>query len=113
MTNKFLFIGYNLIKFIETLEIQVRKCYHMSKDIVEKDKNSLSKDKEVDIMPTALKIINDEKVFAEKMKIYVEKLERQARDSEEQAKQDAKKALRETGVIDKNGTIKKKIVSWE
>lgn len=85
----------------------------MNEDIVEKNKNSLSKNKEVDIMPTALKIINDEKVFAEKMKIYVEKLERQAQDSEEQAKKEARKALRETGVINKNGTIKKKIVSWE
>ncbi len=85
----------------------------MNRDIVKKDKNSLSIEKEVDIMPTALKIINDEKVFAEKMKIYVERLEKQALDSEEQAKEDAKKALRETGVINKNGTIKKKIVSWE
>lgn len=85
----------------------------MSEDIVKKSKNLLSTDKEVDIMPTALKIINDEKVFAEKMKIYVEKLEKQAKESEQQAKEDAKKALRETGVINKNGTIKKKIVSWE
>lgn len=69
--------------------------------------------KEVDIMPTALKIIDDEKIFAEKMKLYIRKLESQAEFSEVQAKKDAKKALLETGVINKNGTIKKKIVSWE
>lgn len=85
----------------------------MSENIVKKDKNLLSIDKEVDIVPTALKIINDEKVFAENMRIYVEELEKRALSSKEQAKKDAKKALKETGVINKNGTVKKKIVSWE
>ena len=85
----------------------------MSGNIVKKDKNLLSIDKEVDIVPTALKIINDEKVFAENMRIYVEELEKRALSSKEQAKKDAKKALKETGVINKNGTVKKKIVSWE
>ena len=31
-------------------------------------------DKEVDIMPTAVKIIHDERIYAENMRAYVEKL---------------------------------------
>lgn len=85
----------------------------MCRDIVEKGNNLPSSDKEVEIMPTAIKIINDEKVFAEKMRIYVENLEKQAEVATDQAKKEAKKALKETGVIDKNGAVKKKIVSWE
>ena len=69
--------------------------------------------KEVDIMPTAVKIIHDERIYVEQMRAYVEKLEEQAETSEKQAKKDAIKALKETGVINKNGKLKKKIVSWE
>lgn len=71
------------------------------------------KDEEVDVMPTAVKIISDEKIFVGKMRLYVEKLEQQARNSKEQATNDAIKALKETGVINENGSSKKKIVSWE
>ncbi len=71
------------------------------------------KDEEVDVMPTAVKIISDEEIFVGKMRLYVEKLEQQARNSKEQATNDAIKALKETGVINENGSSKKKIVSWE
>ncbi|MGN0560861.1 MAG: hypothetical protein ACI4K8_07380 [Candidatus Fimenecus sp.] len=64
-------------------------------------------------MPTAVKIISDEEIFVGKMRLYVEKLEQQARNSKEQATNDAIKALKETGVINENGSSKKKIVSWE
>ncbi len=77
------------------------------------DNNSNCNDKEVDIMPTAVKIIHDERIFAEQMREYVEKLEEQAKTSKSQAKKDAVKALKETGVINNNGSSKKKIVSWE
>lgn len=70
-------------------------------------------DKEVDIMPTAVKIIHDERIYAENMRAYVEKLEKQAKASTSQAKKDATKALKKTGVINRNGSSKKKIVSWE
>lgn len=68
---------------------------------------------EVDIMPTAVKIINDERIYAQKMKAYVEKLEEQAKCSKEDAKKEAKEALIATGVINENGSSKTKIVSWE
>lgn len=68
---------------------------------------------EVDIMPTAVKIINDERIYAQQMKAYVEKLEEQAKYSKEDAKKEAKEALIATGVINENGSSKTKIVSWE
>ena len=68
---------------------------------------------EVDIMPTAVKIINDERIYAQQMRAYVEKLEEQAKHSKEDAKKEAKKALIATGVINENGSSKTKIVSWE
>ncbi|MDE5994692.1 MAG: hypothetical protein K2G60_04180 [Oscillospiraceae bacterium] len=77
------------------------------------DNNSDCNDKEVDIMPTAVKIIHDERLFAEQMREYVARLEEQAKTSKTQAKKDAVKALKETGVINNNGSSKKKIVSWE
>lgn len=71
------------------------------------------KNMEVDIMPTAVKIIHDERIFAEQMREYVEQLEQEAKTSKEKARKDAVKALKETGVINNNGSAKKKIVSWE
>ena len=69
--------------------------------------------KEVDIMPTAMKLIDDERIFVKEMELYVQKLKMQSQTSKKQAQADAKKALKKTGVINKNGTAKKKIVSWE
>lgn len=77
-----------------------------------KGKLKLNKE-EVDIMPTAVKIINDERIYAQQMKAYVEKLEEQAKYSKEDAKKEAKEALIATGVINENGSSKTKIVSWE
>lgn len=77
------------------------------------DNNVDCVNKEVDIMPTALKIIHDERIYAKNMKAYVEKLEKQAKLSTNQAKEDATRALKKTGVINCNGSSKKKIVSWE
>lgn len=68
---------------------------------------------EVDIMPTALKIIEDEKAFSRGMEEYLKKLQKQAEKSKTQAKKDAIKALKKTGVIDENGKAKERIVSWE
>lgn len=79
----------------------------------ELDNNFNCDNKEVDIMPTAVKIIHDERIFAEQMREYVERLEEQAKTSTNQAKKDAVRALKETGVINNNGSSKKKIVSWE
>lgn len=85
----------------------------MSEKSTHLDNEKRKSDKEVDIMPTAVKIIHDERLFVEQMRIYVKNLEEQAETSESQAKMDAKKALKHTGVINNNGTSKKKIVSWE
>lgn len=54
-----------------------------------------------------------EKSFAEQMKEYVERLRRQAKTSKETAAQEAMKALIETGVLNSDGSPKKRIVSWE
>lgn len=69
--------------------------------------------KEVDIMSTATKLIEDEMVFAQEMQRYIEKLEKQSRECTKEAKKDARAALERTGVITKSGKTKKKIVSWE
>lgn len=74
---------------------------------------NLKSDEEVNIMPTALKIIEDEKVFSRGMEMYLRKLQEQAEKSRTQAKKDAIKALKKTGVIDKNGKVKERIVSWD
>ena len=78
------------------------------------ERNSfLVKNKEVDIMPTAIKLIDDERVFVKEMELYVQKLKKQSENSKKQAQLDAKIALKKTGVINRNGKVKKKIVSWE
>ncbi len=64
-------------------------------------------------MQTAVKIINDEKEYAQKMEIYVTQLENQAKTSREDAINEAEKALIATGVINADGSAKRKIVSWE
>ena len=69
--------------------------------------------KEAEIMSNSTKLLDDEKIFVEEIKIYIEALEEQSRLSQEIALIEARKALKRTGVIAKNGKTKKKIVTWE
>lgn len=71
------------------------------------------KKKEVDVMSTAVKLRQLDNIFIEEMDNYIKMLEKQMTDSKEIAIQEAKEALIRTGVSNKNGSIKKKIVSWE
>ena len=57
------------------------------------------------------KILQDELIYANEMKTYLYNLKAQARLSPEQAKKDAIDALKRTGVIEKDGSAKIKIVS--
>lgn len=57
------------------------------------------------------KILQDELIYANEMKAYLYNLKVQARLSPEQAKKDAINALKRTGVIEKDGSAKSKIVS--
>lgn len=51
--------------------------------------------------------------YIKEMAKYVKKMETMQKDSPEEAKLEARKALIKTGVINRNGTAKRKIVSWE
>lgn len=62
---------------------------------------------------TAAKIIEDSEAFSRGMGAYLKKLQEQAKTSKIQAKKDAIEALKRTGVLDKNGEPKERIVSWE
>lgn len=64
-------------------------------------------------MVTAVKLLEDEKVFAHDMSRYLAELREQKNISQEQAYKNAKSALQRTGVITSGGRTKKKIVSWE
>ena len=44
---------------------------------------------------------------------YIRKLEQQSQKSRKKAKSEAEDALKRTGVINRNGALKKVIVSWE
>ena len=56
--------------------------------------------------------MDDTKVLAE-MDKYIRKLEQQSQKSRKKAKSEAEDALKRTGVINRNGALKKVIVSWE
>lgn len=55
--------------------------------------------------------MDDTKVLAE-MDKYIRKLEQQSQKSRKKAKSEAEDALKRTGVINRNGALKKVIVSW-
>lgn len=68
---------------------------------------------EVSALSTAIKLRENEARYLKDMEIYIKRLEDEQVKSKENAYQEAKKALIRTGVMDKNGKMKKKIVSWE
>lgn len=55
----------------------------------------------------------NEAELAEEMKRYVSHLREQQKYNNAAVKTEAKKALIRTGVLTRNGNLKKKIVSWE
>lgn len=59
---------------------------------------------------TAMRLQADERDFIHGMTAYIKKLKALA---PEEAQKDAKEALIRTGVLTKDGKIKKSIVSWE
>ena len=69
--------------------------------------------KEVDVMNTAVEIRSTEVEFIKEMDHYIEKLRQQQTDSVDTAYKEAMDALLRTGVVNKNGKPKEKIVSWE
>lgn len=68
---------------------------------------------EVSALSTAIKLRENEARYLRDMEIYIKRLEDEQVKSKESAYQEAKKALIRTGVMDKDGKMKKKIVSWE
>lgn len=70
-------------------------------------------EKGVDAMSTATILRKEEYLFAKEMESYIETLKNQQKMSQDDAYEDAKNALKRTGVINRNGNTKKKIVSWE
>ena len=60
-----------------------------------------------------IKILQDERAYASEMKIYFHDLKKQSQTSTKQAQEEAIDALKRTGVIEKDGSAKSKIVSWE
>ena len=68
---------------------------------------------EVSALSTAIKLRENEARYLRDMEIYIKRLEDEQVKSKESAYQEAKKDLIRTGVMDKNGKMKKKIVSWE
>lgn len=68
---------------------------------------------EVSALSTAIKLRENEARYLRDMEIYIKRLEDEQVKSKEIAYQEAKKALIRTGVMDKDGKMKKKIVSWE
>lgn len=64
-------------------------------------------------MKTAAKILEDDMSFANGMREYIAEIKRFQEESPSQSQKDAKAALRRTGVLTSNGTVRKKIVSWE
>ena len=71
------------------------------------------KSKEVDIMSTAVRYIEDDMTFARGMSEYIAELKKQQKSSPEKSQKDARDALRRTGVTTEKGVTKDKIVSWE
>jgi len=69
--------------------------------------------KGVDVMDEIVRLIDSEKDITRAMDSYISELKRVKKESPEKAYNDAKKALIRTGVMTKNGNMKKKIVSWE
>lgn len=78
-----------------------------------KVEKKFSNGKENEFMNIAAKITDDELIYSKGLQEYLKMLQKQKNDDPEEAKKDAIKALKKTGVINKNGTPKKKIVSWE
>lgn len=76
-------------------------------------KRATDKQREVNIMRTATKILDDDMTFAREMRIYIADLKKQQNEAPEQSQRDAKEALRRTGVTTSKGATKKRIVSWE
>ena len=64
-------------------------------------------------MSTAVKLREDEFVFAYELRDYVLSLKEEYENSPEKARDAARKALIRTGVMSEEGTTKEKIVSWE
>ena len=69
--------------------------------------------KGVDVMSTSTMLRKEEYLFAKEMESYIKTLRNQQKVSQDDAYADAKEALKRTGVINRNGNTKKKIVSWE
>lgn len=69
--------------------------------------------KEVDIMSTAVKLREDELIFANELRDYVLSLKEEYKTSPDKARDAAREALIRTGVMSEDGVAKKKIVSWE
>lgn len=67
----------------------------------------------IDIVSTAVKLREDELVFANELRDYVLSLKEEYKDSPDKARDAAKEALIRTGVMSEDGVAKEKIVSWE
>ena len=68
---------------------------------------------EVSALSTAIKLRENEKRYLRDMERYIKRLEDEQVKSKESAYREAQEALIRTGVMDKDGKMKKKIVSWE
>lgn len=68
------------------------------------------KRKETSAMSTAVLLQEKQRKYLEEMDSFIAQLQQ---DASQEAKKEAVLALKRTGVINKNGKQKKKIVSWE
>ena len=66
--------------------------------------------KETSAMSTAVLLQEKQRKYLEEMDSFIAQLQQ---DASQEAKKEAVLALKRTGVINKNGKQKKKIVSWE
>lgn len=69
--------------------------------------------KEVNAMNIAIGLQSSEAKFVNEMDNYIKKLKKQQTSSKTIAYKEAMAALQRTGVVNKHGKPKKKIVTWE